>query len=140
MMVSLTSQTKNTFSCAKSITDKDGFFPNKIPQGSYELELLNDENIRIIIEKGHFTEVDYPFTTKPNPSTLRSIMLFSRQEPLISFLSDDSMRNLLGINASTKYEEYNLSPNPAEILPFDNFFKHTDIARGMIFKGKDLEW
>ena len=34
------------------------------------------------------------------------------------------------------WEEYNLSPNPVDNLSFDNIFIHTDIAQGMIFKGK----
>ena len=30
----------------------------------------------------------------------------------------------------------NLSPNPVDILSFDNIFLEYDIAKGMIFKGK----
>ena len=83
------SNNKNYF--AKSITDKDGFIQITIPQGAYELESLNDETKRIIIEEGHFTEVDYPITIKPNFLTLGSIIGISRQEPLINFLPDDSI-------------------------------------------------
>ena len=46
------------------------------------------------------------------------------------------MGELLEFNKTTIYEEYNLSPNPVDILSFDNFFIETDIAKGMIFKGK----
>ena len=49
---------------------------------------------------------------------------------------DDSVRDLLGFNAGTLYEEYTLSNNPVDILSFDNVFIETDIAKGMIFKGK----
>ena len=49
---------------------------------------------------------------------------------------DDSIRDLLGFNARTLYEEYNLSPNPVDIISFNNSFIETDIAKGMIFKGK----
>ena len=34
------------------------------------------------------------------------------------------------------YEEYNLSPNPVDILSFDNIVFECDIAQGMILKGK----
>ena len=34
------------------------------------------------------------------------------------------------------YEEYNLSPNVVDILPFDKTFLECDIAHGMMFKGK----
>ena len=49
---------------------------------------------------------------------------------------DDSIRDLLGFNARTFYGEYNLSPSPVEIKSFKNLFIETDIAKGMIFKGK----
>ena len=49
---------------------------------------------------------------------------------------DDSIRDLLGFNARTLYEEYTLSNNPVDILSFDNIFIECNIAQGMIFKGK----
>ena len=49
---------------------------------------------------------------------------------------EDSIGNLLGFNETILYEEYNLSPNPVDILSFDNIFIETDIAKGMIFKRK----
>ena len=47
---------------------------------------------------------------------------------------DDSIRDLLGFNARTIFEEYILSPNPVDILSFDIIFIQTDKARGMILK------
>ena len=49
---------------------------------------------------------------------------------------DDSIRDLLGFNARTLSEKYNSSPNPVDIISFNNIFIETDIAKGMIFKGK----
>ena len=49
---------------------------------------------------------------------------------------DDSLRDLLGFNARTLYEEYTPSNNPVDILSFDNIFIEADIAKGMIFKRK----
>ena len=49
---------------------------------------------------------------------------------------DDSIIDLLGFNARTLYEEYNLSSNSVDIISFNNIFIETDIAKGMIFKGK----
>ena len=46
------------------------------------------------------------------------------------------MGDLLKFNKTTIYEENNLSPNPVDILSFDNIFLETDIAKGMIVKGK----
>ena len=55
---------------------------------------------------------------------------------MISFAADDSVGILLGFNEILLWAEYNLSPNPVDILSFDNIFIHTDIARGLIFKNK----
>ena len=126
----------NKFYFAKSITDEDGFIQTTIPQGAYEIEFLNIEFKRIIFDKGHFTEVDYTFTITPNFPTLGSIIEISSQGPIVSFLPDDSIRDILGFNATTLYEEYNLSPNPVDILSFDNLFLETNITQGMVFKGK----
>ena len=49
------------------------------------------------------------------------------QGSIITFIHDDSIRDLLGFNKRTKYEEYNLSPNPIVIFSFDNSFLETNI-------------
>ena len=112
------------------------FIQIRIPEGAYEIESLDDEIKRIIIDKGHYTEANYTFKIKPNFNTLGSIITKSPQGPIIGFVYDDSIGNLSGFNETILYEEYNLSPNPVDILSFDNNFIETDIARGMIFKGK----
>ena len=126
----------NKFYFLKSITDEDGYIQITIPPGAYEIESLNNEIKRIIIDEEHYTEVNYPFSIKANFSTLGSIIEISTQGPIITFVPDDSIRDLLGFNKITIYEEYNLSPNPVDILSFDNIFLECNIAQGMIFKGK----
>ena len=123
----------NKFYFAKSITDDD-FIQMKLPKGAYEIESLNEEIKRIIIDEAHYTEANYPFTIKPNFSTLGSIIEISPQGPIITFQPDDSIGDLLGFNKTTIFEQYNLSPNPVDILSFDNIFLECDIAQGMIFR------
>ena len=127
------------FYFATSITDKDPFVQITIPPGAYELESSNDEIKSIIIEEDHFTEADFPFTIKPNFSTLGSVIEIARQKPLIIFIPDDTIRNLLGYNSVVTYEEYNSSDNLVDILSFDIIFLEIDIAQGMIFKENELE-
>ena len=119
----------------KSISDED-HIQISIRPGVYEIEALNNEIKRIIIDEGHYTEIDYPFFIKPDFNTLGSIIEISPQGPVISFSPDDSMGNLLGFAKTTIYEEYNISPNPVDIISFDNIFIECDIARGMIYRGK----
>ena len=80
--------------------------------------------------------MDYPFTIKPKISTVGSIIEFSRQEPIISFLPDDCKRNLLGFNASTIYEECNHLLIRLRFYHLIIFFLECNIAQGMIFKSK----
>ena len=120
----------------KSISDEDGYTQITIPPGAYEYEYLNDEIKRIIIDDEHYTEANYPFTIKPNFSALGSIIEISPQGLIISFMFDDSIKDLLGFNARTLHEEHNLSNNPVDILSFDYIFLECDIAQGMIFKGR----
>ena len=65
---------------------------------------MNKEIKRIIIDEEHFTEANYPFTIQPNFSTLGSIIEISTQGQVITFVPDDSIRDLLGLNKTTVYE------------------------------------
>ena len=126
----------NKFSFTKSISHEDGFIQITKPTGAYEIESLNIEIKRIIIDKKHYTETNYPFTIKPNFSTPGSVIEIYTQGPVITFVPVDSIRGLLGFNKTTICEEYNLLPNPVDILSFDNIFLECDIAKSMIFRGK----
>ena len=119
----------------KSLVEED-FFQIRIPEGFFEIESLNDEIRRIIIDKGHYSEDDYPFTIRPNFTTLGSIVEIKPIGPMIGLVYDNSIGNLLGFKETFLWEEYNLPDNPVDILSFDNIFIHTDIAQGMIFRGK----
>ena len=97
---------------------------------------MDAEIKRIIIDKEYFTEAYYPFKVKPNFSGLGSIVEISPQGAIIGFVFDDSVGNLLGFKETILWEEYNLSPNPVDIISVDNIFIECDIAQGMIFRGK----
>ena len=125
----------NKFYFFKSISDGD-HIEITIRPGIYEIESLHHEIRRIIIDEGHYTEVEYPFFIKPDFNTLGSIIEISPQGPVISFVPEDSIGQLLGFAKTTIYEEYNISPNPVDIISFDNIFIECDIARGMIFQGR----
>ena len=87
----------NKFYFLKSITHDD-HIKTTIPPGAYEIESLNNEIKRIIIDQEHYTETNYPFNIKPNFSTLGSIIEIFTQGPVITFIPDDSIRGLLGFN------------------------------------------
>ena len=126
----------NKFYFSKSIIDDNHFNHITTPEGAYEIESLNKEIKKIIIDEGYFITSDYPFLIKPNFSTLGCIIEISNEESAISFIRDNSIRDLLGSNKTSIYEKYNLSPNPVDIISFDNVFIETNIAQGTIFKQK----
>ena len=107
-----------------------------VPHGAYELESLDLEIRRIKIEEGHITKDFYPFSIKPNFSTLGSIIKITHPNFLFHFTYDHTIRDLLGFNAVILVDEYNLSNNPVDILSFDNIFLECCIAKGMISRGK----
>ena len=55
----------NKFYFNKWIIEED-FIQIRVPEGTYELESLNNEIRRILIDKEHYAEANYPFTIKPN--------------------------------------------------------------------------
>ena len=125
----------NNFYFKKSFDDGE-FIQIRIPEGAYEIESYHSEVKRIIIEKSNHTETDYPFRITPNFRTLCSIVEIITPGPMISFVFDDSIGTLLGFNEILLWGKYNLSDNQVDILSFDNIFIETDIAQGMIFKGR----
>ena len=60
------------FYLKKSITGGDYLIQFTLAPGAYEIENMKFEIRRIIIDEVQFTEADYPFTIKPNFTTLGS--------------------------------------------------------------------
>ena len=84
-------QTKIMFYFTKSTQDDD-FTQTSISPGAHEIESLDKEVKRIIIQEGHFTESTYPFEIKPSFSTLVSIIEISSNNisSQNAFTPDDS--------------------------------------------------
>ena len=131
-------QIQTIFFISKKHFLKKILYKKNIPPSSYEIESLNNEIKRIIIDKGHYTQADYPFTIKQKFSTLGGIIEIKPQGAIIGFVFDDSIRNLLGFPETILFKKCNLSDNPVDILSFDNIFLECDIAKGMLFRGKKV--
>ena len=97
---------------------------------------MNDKIKRINIDEKYYTEANYPFHIRPNFSTLGSIIEIKPQGPLISFVFNDSIGNLLGFDETILIEQHILSKKSVDILSFDIIFIHTDIAEGMNFRNE----
>ena len=134
------SNKNNKFCFYENFSESSDWSVISISPGAYEIESLNNEIKRIVIEEGYFEQSTYPFTIKPNFSTLGSIIenssANSNNRSFIDFRPNDSLRDLLGFKPKILNLEYNLSDHPVDILSFDNIFIECNIAQGMIFKGK----
>ena len=100
---------------------------------------MNNESKRILTEEGIITEGVYAFIIKPSFSTLGSVLALSSEitgSQNVTLPMDNSIGDLLGFKPVKIHEGYNLSDHLVDILSFDNSFLETDIAQGMIFKGK----
>ena len=128
------SDKNNKFYFAKSTSD-EYFFQIPLPSGAYEIERLNNELTRNIIDGGIFTEANYPITIKLFFSTLGSHNEISPQGPLIVFPSDNGIRDILRIKPKVIHEDYKLSDYPVDILSFDIILE-CHLAQVMIFKGR----
>ena len=108
-ILNVTDKNKKFYSI-KSITDEDCYIQITIPPGAYELENLKKEIKRIFIVEEHYTDSNYPFTIKPIFSTLGSIIEISIQGPVITFVTGDSIRDLLGLSGQQYMKNITLHP------------------------------
>ena len=101
------------------------------------MEYLNAENRSIIINDGYHSKEDYPITIRLHFSTLRSIIEIAPGRGWqVSFVEDNTLRDLLAFQLRVIHGNKNLSEKPVDILSFDNIFLEKNIAQGMIFESK----
>ena len=111
------------FYLTRSINDDElGKIP--IAPGTYEYESLNSETKGNIIEEGQFTETNYTFTIESISSTLGSIIESPSKitASQFAFTTDDSIRDLFGIQTRHKARRNNLPAYPKKNLSIDDIF------------------
>ena len=74
----------------------------------------------------------------PSPYVISSHSYYSKLKgkAIEKTYSIQHNQDLPHFNTTTTFEEHNLLPNPVDILSFENIFIESDIAPGLIFKGK----
>ena len=84
-MAFLMLQIQLTIFFKKALIDEN-FLQISIPEGAYKIESLAKEIKMNIVDKGHYTEANYPFKIKPNFSTLGSFVEILPQGAIIGFV------------------------------------------------------
>ena len=112
----------------KALIDEN-FIQIRVPEGAYEIESLNDEIKRTIIYKEHSTEANYPFSIKPNFSTLGSSVEIKPQGAITGFVFDDSIDKLLGFNETILWKNIIYHPIPLIYFPLIIFLLNVILLR-----------
>ena len=106
----------------------DDWYDINIPEGSYELEDINEYIQRIMRDNGHYNSKfdKYGITLEPNNSTLRSVLEIKAKYQ-IDFTTPNSVRTVLGFNAKVYSSGYNEAENIVEILSISSLKVTSDI-------------
>jgi hypothetical protein len=104
------------------------WFNINIPEGSYEINDINDYVQKIMKNNGHYNAGDneYYITIKPNNNTLKSVL--SIVSPYkVDFTTANSIRTVLGYNSQIYSSGYNESQNIVNILSVNSLRVTSDV-------------
>src|SRR5688572_25752492 len=88
-----------------------------IPEGCYEITDVNDYLQRIMKENGHYDVANEApcVSLQPNTNTLKSVLTIATNYK-VDFMSDNSLRTVLGFNHGMYSEGYNESEQIVNIM------------------------
>ena len=120
-----------TDNCIKVRIDKK-WETLKIPVGCYEIDAINDELQRLIIEAGGKKDM---VILSPNNNTLRCVLNVKDEKYEIDFNVENSLRTVLGFNAKTYTRGRYESENLVDIMSVNTIMVHCDIISGTRVNG-----
>lgn len=138
----------NLFNSIPNITEKNNVFRYSINNGqtisrinlntgSYELQAINDEIQRIMIERGHFNTAtnEAYISISPHISELKSIVYISNETYYVDFSVGNSIGPVLGFVNGIIRHGYNKSPNIVDITKVNSVLVNVDIINGSYVNG-----
>lgn len=111
------------------------WFKCQLPNGTYELQDINNEIHRCMRSNGHWDETndEYYVSIAANLSTLRAILNIS-QGYQVDLSVDNSIRTILGFQ-SRIYEQYTESEDIVNILSINSILVNVDCIQGSYVNG-----
>ena len=108
--------------------DGEEWFDINIPEGSYEVDDINDYVQRIMMENKHYNSVsdEYAVTLESNDSTLKTVLKIAPNYK-IDLTPAHSIRTVLGFNAEVYASGYHESENIVNILSISSLRVTCDI-------------
>ena len=108
----------------------------KIPEGSYEIDDINNAIQHEMEKRGHYDEIneDYYINIAPNTNTLKSVLILEKGYQ-VDFNHQNSLARVLGFTGA-KYEEgFHESENVVDILRINSILVNIDIISGSYVNG-----
>ena len=108
----------------------------KIPEGSYEIDDINNTIQHEMEKRGHFDEIneDYYINIAPNANTLKSVLILEKGYQ-VHFNHQNSLARVLGFTGAKYTEGFHESENVVDILRINSILVNIDIISGSYVNG-----
>ena len=108
----------------------------KIPEGSYEIDDINNTIQHEMEKRGHYDEIneDYYINITPNTNTLISVIILEKDYQ-IDFNHQNSLAKVLGFTGAKYTEGFHESENVVDILRINSILVNIDIISGSYVNG-----
>ena len=108
----------------------------KIPEGSYEIDDINNTIQHEMEKRGHYDEIneDYYINIAPNTNTLKSVLILEKGYQ-VDFNHQNSLAKVLGFTGAKYTEGFHESENVVDILRINSILVNIDIISGSNVNG-----
>ena len=108
----------------------------KIPEGSYEIDDINNTIQHEMEKRGHYDEIneDYYINIVPNTNTLKSVLILEKGYQ-VDFNHQNSLAKVLGFTGAKYTEGFHESENVVDILRINSILVNIDIISGSYVNG-----
>ena len=108
----------------------------KIPEGSYEIDDINNTIQHEMEKRGHYDEIneDYYINIAPNTNTLKSVLILEKDYQ-VDFNHQNSLAKVLGFTGAKCTEGLHESENVVDILRINSILVNIDIISGSYVNG-----
>ena len=108
----------------------------KIPEGSYEIDDINNTIQHEMEKRGHYDGIneDYYINIAPNTNTLKSVLILEKGYQ-VDFNHQNSLAKVLGFTGAKYTEGFHESENGVHILRINSILVNIDIISGSYVNG-----
>ena len=127
-------ETNNTF--VYSPDNGNSWEKIKIPEGSYEIDDINNAIQHEMEKRTHYDEIneDYYINIAPNTNTLKSVLILEKGYQ-VDFNHQNSLAKVLGFTGAKYTEGFHESENVVDILRINSILVNIDIISGSYVNG-----